>query len=231
MGLFEGNKDKDYQNDSSDVLFPADIWQGLVSNGVVQDVLQSLGLPGGWSFNIDQLMDGMNNGLSSRPRMPSTQQYSKCQEMNGLSVWDTKGLWRCLFPKSVAMGDDLSREDVEADKNHKLGLFFPDYTGYLSWRSYMFKMAKQKREAERDMLSLSTPEEVMMNQVDNMGRKVVGTSSYSTYISTDEGREKVKEQKTMYEDGSVLVKTHKKIFPINGEPREETSEQFIDSNR
>lgn len=229
MGLYRNSDDKDFNdgNQSDSVAFPGEVWEGLVSNGVVHDVLQGLGLPGGWAFNIDKLVDDVNAGVSGRTRMPTVEQFSKCNELNGLSVWDTRGLWRCLFPKSVVKDNGLSREAVESDTEHKKGLFFPDYNGYLSWKSHMVKLAMEKRKRERDLYALSTPEDVMLNQVDSLGKKVVGTSSYSTYKATPEGKERIKEEKTFYEDGSVLVKTDKKIYPHEGQPRNESSEKLL----
>lgn len=228
MGLYQGEDDNKYQPDDNDaVVFPGEIWEGLVSSGVVHDVLQGLGLPGGWAWNIDKMVDDVNTGIASRTRSPTVEQFSKCQELKGLSVWDTKGLWRCLFPKSLVKDGAVSRESVEADKSHKLGLFFPEYTGYLSWRSHMQQLAKEKRKKERDLFALSTPEDVMLNQVDSLGKNVVGTSSFSTYKSTDEGKERIQEEKTFYDDGTMLVKTHKKIYPHDGKPREESSEKLV----
>lgn len=94
----------------------------------------------------------------------------------------------------------------------------------------MMALAKQKRKEEREIYSLSTPEDVMLNQVDSLGKNVVGTSSYSTYKATPEGKERIKEEKTYYEDGTVLVKTKKKIYPHDGEPRVESSEKLLNTD-
>ncbi|CAG97872.1 Mpm1p [Kluyveromyces lactis] len=230
MGLYRGSDDKDYKGENESVAFPGEVWEGLLSSGVVHDVLQGLGFPGGWAWNIDKLVDDVNNGITTRTKTPSVEQFSKCNELKGVSVWDTRGLWRCLFPQSVVQNGGLSREAVEADKDHKLGLFFPEYSGFLSWRAHMMALAKQKRKEEREIYSLSTPEDVMLNQVDSLGKNVVGTSSYSTYKATPEGKERIKEEKTYYEDGTVLVKTKKKIYPHDGEPRVESSEKLLNTD-
>ncbi|CDO95290.1 unnamed protein product [Kluyveromyces dobzhanskii CBS 2104] len=230
MGLYQGSDDKDYKGENESVAFPGEVWEGLLSSGVVHDVLQGFGLPGGWAWNIDKLVDGVNNGISTRTKTPTVEQFSKCNELKGLSVWDTKGLWRCLFPQAVVKDNELSREAVTADKDHKMGLFFPEYSGYLSWRSHMMAVAKEKRKQERDLYSLSTPEDVMLSRVDSFGKNVVGTSSYSTYKTTTEGKERIKEEKTFYDDGTVMVKTNKKICPKEGEPRVETSEKLLNAD-
>ncbi|KAL3232716.1 Mitochondrial peculiar membrane protein 1 [Nakaseomyces bracarensis] len=147
-------------------------------------------------------------GLVSRPRgndpiepgitglyhygTPNATQYKECTDVEGLSVWDTKGWWRCLFPQQViesrlgkskeghkVIEEILTKEKVEKDKSNKYGVFFPDWSLYMKWRVYMNQLIEERREKEisskknDDLKDWAydfyqdrdkTPEDIMMNK-------------------------------------------------------------------
>lgn len=244
----QGNEDKD-------------IWENFVINAsdAMGSLLDVVGLPGGYGnpnrirklmdepFTSEEIVKQKVTGLYNY-RTPTELQFTECNEVGGLSVWNTKGWWRCLFPEKVIserlagqkdqLQNILTREKVENDSNHKFGLFFPDYTGYLTWKSHMNQLIRDKREKKLALKNseptFSTPEDFMMetssfaDSVDNKDRKVVGTSEHVTYTYTPEGQKEVKQTKTYYDNGTVLVKSENKLTPAdNSEPKYETSEKVI----
>ena len=173
-------------------------------------------------------------------RTPSEKQFVECQDLKGLSVWDTRGWWRCLFPEAVArqrvnpehLRDVLTREKVENDAHHHLGLFFTDYTSYLTWRSNTTRLAEQRREklaAAATSTLVETPTtrapEDYMDSIP--GKNVLGTSQYVTYNTTPEGQETIKEFKTFYDDGSVKLRSEKQLQGSDGKPHVESFEKTI----
>ncbi|AEY96827.1 FAEL158Wp [Eremothecium gossypii FDAG1] len=231
-----------------------DLW--LNATDALGGLLTGVGLPGGLGhpFKVREMLDERHGekGLYSY-KMPTDSQFMKCQEVRGLSVWDTRGWWRCLFPKAVVekslpAGQEagvLTREQVEQDREHRHGLFFPEYTGYLSWRSHMLSLARQRREQEeknraaRERKALpavgtNAPEDVMSwtqqvaERTPASAANVVGTSKYTTYSYTDRGHEHITESKTYYDDGTVAINSEKKITPVDGsEPVYETINQVV----
>lgn len=222
----------------------------LNASDAVGSVLSGMGFPGGFGhpFKIRNLMQNEQNdeiikqgvtGLYSF-KNPTNAQFTRCSELEGLSVWDTKGWWRCLFPEQAVkgkLGDDadiarvLTRERVEQDANHALGLFFPDYSGYLNWRSYMIKLSKQKREEQllssKELALNATPED-LMHVTGDKGKRVVGNSNFVTYNSTEDGQEQIKETKTYFSDGTVSIKSEKRLTPNDGTaPKVETFEKVV----
>ncbi|CUS21085.1 LAQU0S02e05534g1_1 [Lachancea quebecensis] len=226
--------------DSVDHNLP-DLW--INASGSIGDVLSGLGFPGGFGHpaRIRTLMDDQEaeegtTGLYSY-RTPSDRQYLECQNIKGLSVWDTHGWWRCLFPESAVrskvsaelLKDVLTREKVEEDKHHSLGLFFTDYSAYLTWRTNMLRLADERRKSTEENARINswrptTPEELMDSAP---GKHVVGTSEYVTYNTTPEGQEKVKETKTYYNDGSVKLRSEKQRQGPDGEPHVESFEKLL----
>ncbi|CAG60886.1 uncharacterized protein GVI51_J05115 [Nakaseomyces glabratus] len=96
---------------------------------------------------------------------PNMSQYKECADVDGLSVWDTQGWWRCLFPQGVIRDklkvDDLSskeqdsvmskiltKEAVVNDKDNKYGVFFPEWSLYMKWRVHMNHLIQQRKEEE-----------------------------------------------------------------------------------
>lgn len=200
-------------------------------------------------------------------RLPTDIQYEKCKNNNGLSVWDTSGLWNCLFPKSNFTGirsnkldplapieagfgfneKDLnypSKEDVIEDKNHKLGLFFPEFNGYLSWRLHMKELQKKKLQEKRTLfenvqrersiqnnpLSINTPEEIHVYESlnDIADKNVIGTSRSVSMKSSPQGKQKVSLHKTYYDDGTVKIRTETETTPHDRKiPTKDVKEETV----
>ncbi|SCV03769.1 LAMI_0H10814g1_1 [Lachancea mirantina] len=181
-------------------------------------------------------------------RTPSDSQFMRCQDEKGLSVWDTRGWWRCLLPAAAMdsklpgakqLDSVLTRERVESDVHHNLGLFFTDYSRYLLWRSALLREAAERRkqqlaraDAARAMRT-TTPEDLMdfgnatTARSGEGANNVVGTSEYVTYNSTSDGQEQVKETKTFFADGSVRVRSETTKSSPEGKPHVECKEQML----
>lgn len=235
-----------------------DMWDNFVmsASDAMGSLLDVVGLPGGYGnpnrvkylmdepFTADEVVRQGITGLYNY-RTPSEKQFTECSNIGGLSVWNTKGWWRCLFPEKEVrerLADQkqklqyvLTKEKVEGDRDHKYGLFFPEYTGYLTWKSHMNQLVREKASKPKavleEELKLSTPEDVMLETTalsNDKDKKVVGTSEYVTYTYTPEGQKELKKTKTYYNNGTVLVKSENKITPAdNGKPKVETSEKII----
>ncbi|CCC67482.1 hypothetical protein NCAS_0A09240 [Naumovozyma castellii] len=212
----------------------------------VQDSLHSiwdnvLGFPDLSQLNKNNKWFGLYRGV------PDLKEYEQCKDLQGLPVWDSHGWWQCLFPATVKpdqiskmgkVGGYLTRDQVENDKDHKLGLFFTEYTGYLDWKLKMMKLVQQQREKEEKTKietyddwnkPLLTPENIMMQDGQYTKKKIVGKSEFvQSFNSSDEGKGTVKNIKTYYDDGSVLVRSEKRKTPKDGgKPEIETSEKLL----
>lgn len=235
-----------------------DVWDNFVmsASDAMGSLLDVVGLPGGYGNpnKVKYLMDEpftsdevVRQGITGfyNYRTPTELQFTECNKVGGLSVWNTKGWWRCLFPEKevskrlAEQSQDvqyvLTREKVENDRGHKLGLFFPEYTGFLTWKSHMNqlireKASKQEAIAKRET-NLSTPEDFMLDTSGmhkDEDKKVIGTSEYVTYTYTPEGQKELKKTKTYYNNGTVLVRSENKLTPADkGKPQFETTERII----
>lgn len=235
-----------------------DIWENFAmsASDAVGSLLDVVGLPGGYGnpkrikylmddpFTSEEIVAQGVTGLYNY-RTPTEPQFTECSKVGGLSVWNTKGWWRCLFPEkevSKRLADQkdqlkyvLTKEKVEGDRAHKFGLFFPEYTGYMTWKSHMNQLIREKRDKEaatvREKLIPSTPEDFMLDtdsSANGKDKKVIGTSEYVTYTYTPEGQNEVKKTKTYYDNGTVLVKSQNKLTPAeDGKPQIETTEKLI----
>lgn len=242
-----------------------DYWEDVLSD-TMGSLLGVMGLPGGFSNprKMKGYLDGpftseeiIRQGITGfyNHSTPTDGQFSQCRELGGLSVWNARGWWRCLFPEKVVkersegeinLENVLTREKVEADSKHRLGLFFSDFTGYLSWKAHMNRLIKEKREKaqkQRAVLEqesqdsrLSTPEDLMFDtsptwQGQDDEKNVINRYQNVMYRTTPEGREQINERKTYYDNGTVLLKTEKKLTPSDGsKPKVETSERLISVN-
>lgn len=215
--------------------FIDDLWLG--ATGTMSNILMGIGLPGGFGHasQMKNLMD--ESGELYNYKVPLDHQYMKCKEVNGLSVWDTKGWWRCLFPESYIkqnfktkdICNILTKEKVENDTTHKHGLYFSDYSGYMNWKQHMIQVINNKKHKEL----LSTPPEdlVVLDEKSCDEKLVVGSSTRITYNMCEKGREEVKETKKYFDDGTVSFRLEKKLTPNDGgEPQVETVEKLLDGN-
>lgn len=173
------------------------------------------------TFQPKSSAEGKTNSLYAF-RNPSDTQFAQCLSAKGLGVWDPNGFWRCLFPKTYIkeanLGqNELSKEDVEQDKEHRLGIFFKDYTGYLSWRNHMMNIQSQSSSA------LSTD---MAEPNDN----ILGRSSSMSYTTDENGKKELTETKIFYKDGTKIVK-ESKFFPADGSDVVQSKEEnFVSKN-
>ncbi|CCF55606.1 hypothetical protein KAFR_0A01680 [Kazachstania africana CBS 2517] len=211
-------------------------------------------------FNIGRMFDhqtlpsiedgeilGSNVATLSNYKGPTETQFANCLESNGLSVWDTNGWWRCLFPddsvkkrlkmdnKTLHDANILTREKIENDYEHKLGLFFTDYTNYLLWKTNLNKSVSDRKLEEKANEfnwnhTMTTPEDLIFNH-SNDKKQVIGKSQFLKFNSTNEGDEEIKELKTYYQDGTMSLKTQKKMTPSDGsKPRVESYEKIMKSD-
>lgn len=198
-------------------------------------------------LNVDRVLDnwdyfgnlkgGWNSrGLSAYPT-PSTTEYQQCKEGDGVSAWDDKGWWRCLFPSKSNYNDELSYSDVSNDSENKHGLFFKDYNSLMDWNLEMRKLVKQKYdetirfEKERENIQQIYDEHAKdldfdLPAVEKDNTKVseyqngYTSSSKSVRIRTlDNGDiEEITEIHQRFPDGSKEKKKFRKLIPKDGEP-------------
>ena len=174
---------------------------------------------------------------------PTEEEFEKCNEVGGLSVWNSSGWWRCLFPNNTVeknfeffniketMDDSiLTRENIEADVDHKkYGLFFKELTDYFTWRSHMNKMKKMNEFEKKKTYSMpninedllfTTPEKLMAEDEYNFNLKkdkiIIGQSTFVTFNTNQDGKQKIKEYKTYYDDGTVAIRSEKTVTPSDG---------------
>lgn len=142
--------------------------------------------------------------------VPSTKQYSQCQDLGGNSVWTREGVWRCLFPASQA---DL---DAELRKPKDERRLYGDYTGFLDWKAGMRRAmlaarAKERAEQEknqpqRQMSSLwsGKPKYISESEATAAGKRIVSSSISSETITKDDGSlETKKVVQKWYDDGTT----------------------------
>ena len=114
---------------------------------------------GGDYVREDQIKEEGVTGLYSYGS-PTDSQFSACMEADGLSVWNTRGWWRCLFPESLVREKlpnltesesqmILTKEKMQNDYANKFGLYFTDYSKYLLWRSQISKEVEKRRTEQR----------------------------------------------------------------------------------
>lgn len=169
---------------------------------------------------------------------PSTREYNDCLRKDGVSVWDSEGYWRCLFPNSEVParlldykknhldGQILTKEDfTDAVREHKpsgdevidlgpKGVFFKQFTGYLNWKNAMYENARKQREDTRKKIreSFSKPP---ADQASG-DRAVVSSSVVSSMNSDYDTKEVVlRETKTeVFSDGTAVTKNITKTKPF-----------------
>lgn len=105
---------------------------------------------------------------------PTPHEYNTCVKKNGVSLWDSKGTWRCLFPNSAVppkfldykrqslSNQILTKEDFEAASRHanygvdggidlgEKGLFFKHFEDLLKWKDAAYEGNRRRREERRN---------------------------------------------------------------------------------
>ncbi|XBW35766.1 hypothetical protein QEN19_001337 [Hanseniaspora menglaensis] len=191
-----------------------------ISNDIISNVFEQVfGLSTHNPGRLDDILPVIVGPL----KKPTELQYMKCLEKDGDIVWDTEGQFNCLFPESFLkaknlQGLHLSKEQVARDTEHKkYGLFFNDYTKYLTW-----KFANKKKD-----ISIKT-------QDDNVTKKKDGNyeyfSTYTKQYSDAEGnvqKQTVVEKKTQTPEG-IKIRIEKTTFPNDGSnPNTQIEEKLI----
>lgn len=167
----------------------------------------------------------LTTGLKAYPT-PTAKLYQKCIDKDGLSVWDDKGWWRCLFPRATLDGEHvLSKEDVLEDNSNKFGLFFKDYTGFLDWKSQMKKLVKQRDEEQQLARQRDSIESIYNDYAkdSNFGSSAgddLISSSKSVYFKTlpNGDGEEITEISNVFRDGKSENKKFKRLIPKDGAP-------------
>ena len=173
--------------------------------------------------------------------IPSPEIYDECSKAEGLPLWDQHGLWHCLFPKSkipydyrtgeknaFGVGEDvvkelLSREDIEADKDHKYGIFFRNLEDLLGWQASMRRAMEQERQKRMEKFSgmgyYSSPPDQRWGSSTS--------SEVTTEIRTLDNGDVKKHtvEKITGSDGITRVKETTEILAPNGTVKESTTEE------
>lgn len=194
-----------------------------ISNDIINNVFEQVfGLP---VHNPGKLSDVLPV-LVGPLKNPTERQYMNCLEHGGDIVWDTKGQFNCLFPEAYLRARNLqnlqlSKEQVSNDKDHKkFGLFFTDYTKYLTWKYDMTKKNSQKAGADEIFPSDST----------TSNEEYQYFSSYTKQYVDSDGhvqKQKLVEKKTQTPEG-MKVFIERTTYPEDGgEPSTEVEEKLI----
>lgn len=137
--------------------------------------------------------------------VPSTNQYAKCKDMNGTSVWTREGVWRCLFPQSAnLLGLELNKSTEKENRQ-----LFGTYNGYLDWKVYMRKLEQEKANLRREELQKQWQENharfsTSSEATPDNGKVVTSTQvSTSTYTKEDGSLETKKVVQKWYSDGTT----------------------------
>ncbi|CCH45271.1 Mitochondrial peculiar membrane protein 1 [Wickerhamomyces ciferrii] len=209
--------------------------------GGLKEVFGSGDFP--FNQNVNELLGGITKGfgeerfatgLKAYPT-PSAQLYQKCLDKDGLSVWDDKGWWRCLFPKGTLNGDRvLSKEDVLEDKSNKYGLFFNDYTGFLGWKSQMKQLIRQKDEEQKISRQRENIQDIYNGYAkdisfENGEHDIISSSKSVSFRTLPNGDgEEITEISNYFKDGKSENKKFKRLIPKDGQAG--TIETISDNN-
>lgn len=103
------------------------------------------------NININKLIPPTDiipnlNGIYNY-RLPTDRQFAYCQKVNGISIWDKNGWWKCLFPNDHIIKILNSKQQFQNNENKSISLddlvtkekvnlkeYFTDYTHYLLWK-------------------------------------------------------------------------------------------------
>lgn len=127
--------------------------------------------------------DAFGGGAAETPyglysyNSPTTREYSTCVNKKGLSLWDSKGTWRCLFPSSAVppqfleykrnqLADQvLTKEDFEVASSRTSigsngaidlgdkGVFFKQFEDLMKWKNAAYEIEKNRYQTQRETLA------------------------------------------------------------------------------
>ncbi|GEQ71350.1 hypothetical protein JCM33374_g5033 [Metschnikowia sp. JCM 33374] len=173
---------------------------------------------------------------------PSPKQYNTCVKKDGVSLWDTDGYWRCLFPNSqipsnfleykkkhladqIVTKDDFEEKALSASPSQdgaidlgKQGTFFRQFGDFLNWKNNAYEKEKRliKEQQEKRQKNIQY---MFGNNLGNSDRNIdgqktlVGSSSNSS-TNSEAGEVVVKETKTEYfSDGTSVTNSVVKRKP------------------
>lgn len=176
--------------------------------------------------------------------VPPLDAFEECNKLNGLGVWDQKGLWHCLFPRAVipyhyedgtiiddddafttVSGNLISKEDIENDFNHQNGVWFSSLQDLLTWQSQMKKVIKAKNDQqwknwkEKESKKWSSLWDSDNSENDGAdSKRVVSRQMESRMRSIDSGDlERITIEKRTYNDGTKTQWEKTEILDPNGE--------------
>lgn len=110
-------------------------------------------------FSLDYFFEDSRPPVGLKSHKPSARKYNECLDKKGLSVWDSKGYWRCLFPQAIIPAEMTERvltkeafEDLIRDKSYdgkydlgEKGVFFKNFEDLMNWKASMYKVAREDR--------------------------------------------------------------------------------------
>lgn len=182
---------------------------------------------------------------------PSTSEYNECLSKRGVSLWDSEGYWRCLFPNSEVpadlinykqrqlAGQILTKEDFE-EAAHRVpvgkdgaidlgshGVFFKQFNDLLNWKNTMYENVRRQREASRQQIRESFSRN---SSADRHDRHVVSTSVESSTNTDSDAKEVVKSERRteVFSDGTTQSRSVIKRKPFGAKQWatvEETSDE------
>lgn len=201
-----------------------------LSNDIVSSVFEQVfGLP---THNPERLSD-LLPVIIGPLKNPTEIHYMRCLENEGDIVWDTKGQFNCLFPESYLEKRNLknlqlSKEAVAEDKDHKkFGLFFNDYTKYLTWKYNNNKKNQDGKDAGSRVTGSSA---VGKSAGSNVADDFQYCSTYTKQFTDSEGKlqkEQIIERNFPTTEG-LKVRIEKITYPSDGStPKTEIEEKLI----
>lgn len=252
MGIYDPSKDESNNQDVKiNSVSTVDGWQDEFQDGVQKTLsltndlaVNTLGRLRGLSDGLSMVLGGGIDGLNGirgfgdlLPKVvynsneivtkgvPPAEVYQKCQQVEGLALWDQYGLWHCLFPRSRIQGpysDDLvSREDIEKDVDNKHGLFFKNMEDMLGWQAGMKQAIAEKKRRQWLQWQNNEKAKWSFNNEDDNNEKnagnIIGRESETQIRTLDNGDiEKLILKRSIYADGTTKEWQQKEVVGADG---------------
>lgn len=185
-------------------------------------------------------------GMYSR-NAPSTRDYNDCIDKEGLSIWESTGYWRCLFPdhevpadllqyKNKHLSDKiLTRQDydkalVDANKSDYAGgaidlgpkgIFFLQFEDLLKWKKEKYEAASKALDTKSSVSDLAK---------ENPNQRVVATEVHSNVVTNpDTNRVEMEEIRTLrFSDGTSVTEKARKYKPFDSDTWVDISKESDD---